>query len=107
MRRPTWRTSTSSSRAGATPCSRPAAPVGRCISAGMSGAIATHLGAVAAAVPLPVLIYNFPAVVGRSIPAPLVARLASAYDSVLGIKETVDSISHIHEVIARVNPAKR
>jgi len=69
-------------------------------------AIETHIGAVAAAVRLPVLIYNFPAVVGRSIPAPLVARLASAYDSVLGIKETVDSISHIHEVIARVKPAK-
>lgn len=69
-------------------------------------AIETHIGAVASAVGLPVLIYNFPAVVGRSIPAPLVAKMASAYDSVLGIKETIDSIAHIHEVIARVKPAK-
>ena len=69
-------------------------------------AIEMHVGAVADAVSLPVLIYNFPAVVGRNIPAPLVARLAAAHDRVLGIKETIDSISHIHEVIARVKPAK-
>jgi len=69
-------------------------------------AIEMHLGAVASAVRLPVLIYNFPAVVGRNIPAPLVARLASAYDSVLGIKETIDSIAHIHEVILRVKPGR-
>ncbi|HXF81914.1 MAG TPA: dihydrodipicolinate synthase family protein, partial [bacterium] len=69
-------------------------------------AIERHIGAVAAAVALPVVVYNFPAVVGRSIPAPLLARLASAYENVLGIKETIDSIGHIHEVIARVKPAK-
>ncbi|HEY6103198.1 MAG TPA: dihydrodipicolinate synthase family protein [bacterium] len=69
-------------------------------------AIAAHIGAVAEAVKIPVLIYNFPAVVGRSIPAPLVAKLASAYDRVLGIKETIDSISHIHEVLALVKPSK-
>jgi dihydrodipicolinate synthase/N-acetylneuraminate lyase len=69
-------------------------------------AIERHIGAVAAAVALPVVVYNFPAVVGRSIPAPLVARLASAYENVLGIKETIDSIGHIHEVIARVKPGK-
>lgn len=69
-------------------------------------AIEAHIGAVAQAVRIPVLIYNFPAVVGRSIPAPLVAKLASAHDRVLGIKETIDSVSHIHEVIARVKPTK-
>lgn len=69
-------------------------------------AIELHIGAVAEAVELPVVIYNFPAVVGRAIPAPLVAKLAAAYDGVLGIKETIDSIGHIHEVIARVKPGK-
>jgi len=69
-------------------------------------AIEAHIGAVASAVRLPVLLYNFPAVVGRSIPAPLVAKLAAASDNVLGIKETIDSISHIHEVLARVKPVK-
>jgi 4-hydroxy-tetrahydrodipicolinate synthase len=69
-------------------------------------AIAAHIGAVAEAVKIPVLIYNFPAVVGRSIPAPVVAKLAAAHERVLGIKETIDSISHIHEVLALVKPSK-
>ncbi len=69
-------------------------------------AIETHIGAVAAAVELPVVIYNFPAVVGRAIAPALVATLASSHANVLGIKETIDSVAHIHEVLARVKPAK-
>jgi dihydrodipicolinate synthase/N-acetylneuraminate lyase len=69
-------------------------------------AIAAHIGAVAEAVEVPVLIYNFPAVVGRGIPAPVVAKLAATHERVLGIKETIDSISHIHEVLALVKPVK-
>jgi 4-hydroxy-tetrahydrodipicolinate synthase len=69
-------------------------------------AIEIHIGAVAQAAGLPVVIYNFPAVVGRTIPASLVAKLAAAHENVLGIKETVDSIGHIHEVIARVKPVR-
>lgn len=69
-------------------------------------AIEEHIGGVAEAVRLPVLIYNFPAVVGRGIPPVLVARLAERFENVLGIKETIDSISHIHEVLALVKPSK-
>jgi len=69
-------------------------------------AIEAHIGGVAGAVRLPVLVYNFPAVVGRSIPPALVAGLAARHENVLGIKETIDSISHIHEVIALVKPSK-
>lgn len=69
-------------------------------------AIEMHIGAVARAMDLPVVIYNFPAVVGRIIPTALVAALAQKYPNILGIKETLDSISHIHEVIARVKSRK-
>src|SRR5947209_11312439 len=69
-------------------------------------AIETHVAAVATAVDLPVVIYNFPTVVGRTIPPALVARLAEAHANELGIKETVDSIAHIHEVLARVKPLR-
>lgn len=69
-------------------------------------AIETHIGAVARAVDLPVVIYNFPAVVGRGIAPALVAKLAAEYPNVLGIKETVDSIGHVHEVLAMVKPIK-
>jgi 4-hydroxy-tetrahydrodipicolinate synthase len=69
-------------------------------------AIEAHIGGVAEAVRLPVLIYNFPAVVGRGISPALVASLAARYENVLGIKETIDSISHIHEVLALVKSTK-
>ncbi len=69
-------------------------------------AMEAHIGAVAAAVELPVIIYNFPAVVGRAIPPAIVATLARSYENVLGIKETIDSVAHIHEVLARVKSAK-
>jgi len=69
-------------------------------------AIETHIGAVAAAVELPVVIYNFPAVVGRTIPPALVRKLVESSPTVLGIKETVDSIGHIHEVLALVKPLR-
>lgn len=69
-------------------------------------AIEMHIGAVARAVDLPVVIYNFPAVVGRIVPVALVARLSQAFPNVLGIKETIDNVGHIHEVIARVKAGK-
>lgn len=69
-------------------------------------AIETHVGVVAEAVELPVIIYNFPAVVGRAISPALVAKLAAARNNILGIKETIDSIGHIHEVIALVKPSR-
>src|SRR5574341_1273438 len=62
-------------------------------------AMETHIGAVAEAIALPVIVYNFPAVVGTNIRPALVAKLAGEHDNVLGIKETVDSIAHVQEVI--------
>ena len=69
-------------------------------------AIEAHIGAVAEAVELPVIIYNFPAVVGTNISPVLVAGIATAHENVVGIKDTIDSIAHIQEVIDRVKPIK-
>ncbi|HEY3247455.1 MAG TPA: dihydrodipicolinate synthase family protein [bacterium] len=69
-------------------------------------AIETHIGALAEAVELPVIIYNFPAVVGRSMSPALVTKLATTHENVLGIKDTVDSIAHVQEIIERVKPLK-
>ncbi len=69
-------------------------------------AVEAHYGAIARAVDLPVIIYNFPAVSGRSLPAGLVARLAEAHPSIAGIKETLDSIGHIQQVLAAVRPTR-
>jgi 2-dehydro-3-deoxy-D-pentonate aldolase len=55
---------------------------------------------------LPVYIYNFPALTGRSISPGLVARLAAEYPNIAGLKDTVDSVAHIQETIALVKPGR-
>jgi 4-hydroxy-tetrahydrodipicolinate synthase len=69
-------------------------------------ALEAHFAAVARAVDLPVLIYNFPAVSGRNVPPALVARLAGAHRNIMGIKETLDSVAHIAQVLAQVRPQR-
>jgi 2-dehydro-3-deoxy-D-pentonate aldolase len=53
---------------------------------------------------LPIYIYNFPALTGRSISPGLVARLAADHPNIAGLKDTVDSVAHIQETIALVKP---
>lgn len=65
-----------------------------------------HYRLLAIGTRLPVYIYNFPALTGRSIPAGLVLRLAEAYSNIAGIKDTIDSVAHIQEVLATVRPAR-
>jgi 4-hydroxy-tetrahydrodipicolinate synthase len=59
-----------------------------------------HFRRLAASTSLPVYIYNYPALTGRSIPPVLTARLAADYPNIAGIKDTVDSIAHIQETLA-------
>ena len=56
---------------------------------------------------LPALLYNFPPRTGMDLSAKLVARLVSSHPNIVGIKDTVDTISHTRKVIAavrKVNP---
>ncbi|MDR7539317.1 MAG: dihydrodipicolinate synthase family protein, partial [Armatimonadota bacterium] len=69
-------------------------------------AVQMHYRAVARAVDLPVLIYNFPAVSGRNLPPALIARLAEELPNLTGIKETLDSIGHLAQVLALVRPQR-
>jgi len=69
-------------------------------------AVEAHYAAVARAVDFPILIYNFPAVSGRNLPPALIARLAEAHPNIVGIKETLDSIGHIAQVLALVRPKR-
>jgi len=55
---------------------------------------------------LPVYIYNFPALTGRSIPPKLVARLAADRPNIVGLKDTVDSIAHIQETLTLVRAVR-
>jgi 4-hydroxy-tetrahydrodipicolinate synthase len=58
-----------------------------------------HFRLLSVGTSLPVYIYNFPALTGRSIPPKLVARLAADRPNIAGIKDTVDSIGHIQETL--------
>lgn len=64
--------------------------------------IREHYRLLAHGTALPVYIYNFPALTGRSIPPRLVAQLAADHPNVAGLKDTIDSIDHIQETIALV-----
>jgi 2-dehydro-3-deoxy-D-pentonate aldolase len=65
-----------------------------------------HYRLLAVATRLPVYIYNFPALTGRNIPAALVRRLAEQHPTIAGIKDTIDSVAHIQELIAAVRPVR-
>ncbi|QSF47453.1 dihydrodipicolinate synthase family protein [Paenibacillus tianjinensis] len=71
-------------------------------------ALYAHYEAVAEASELPLMLYNFPALTGQDLSPYFVRRLASKYLHVVGIKETVDQLSHIRHMILlvkEVNPS--
>ena len=70
------------------------------------GALQVHYASVARAVDLPIVIYNFPAVSGRNVPPALIAHLAETHPNIVGIKETLDSVGHIVQVLAEVRPKR-
>ena len=59
---------------------------------------------IASAVPLPMMVYNFPAITGQDISPELVLRLARACPTIIGLKDTVDTLSHIRRCIQTVKP---
>jgi 4-hydroxy-tetrahydrodipicolinate synthase len=65
-----------------------------------------HYRLLAVGTRLPIYIYNFPALTGRSIPPGLVRRLAEDYPNIAGIKDTLDSVAHIQDLITTVRPAR-
>lgn len=65
-------------------------------------ALFAHYAAVLEAVDVPLMLYNFPAMTGQDLTPAFVARLAAHYPNVLGIKDTVDQLSHIRQMIMQV-----
>ncbi|MEO8411918.1 MAG: dihydrodipicolinate synthase family protein, partial [Propionivibrio sp.] len=64
--------------------------------------IYTHYRQIAEVSPLPVLLYNFPALTGQDLSVELVQRLADDCPNIVGIKDTVDCMSHIRRLILEV-----
>jgi len=58
-----------------------------------------HFATVAKSVDIPMILYNFPDVTGQNLYPSVVAQLAIDFPNIVGIKDTIDSISHIRDVI--------
>ncbi|MEZ5315988.1 MAG: dihydrodipicolinate synthase family protein [Vicinamibacterales bacterium] len=67
-------------------------------------ALVAHFTAVADAAPVPVLLYNLPAVTGVMLTLPVVARLAE-HPNIVGIKETSPDLERLGQ-FAQVEPAR-
>lgn len=61
-----------------------------------------HYAEIAEAVELPILLYNFPTLTGQDLSPEFVLSLVDKYDNIVGIKETIDSIAHIENMISTV-----
>lgn len=61
-----------------------------------------HYKTVASSVDLPVIIYHFPALTGQQLPAELVVRMVREMPNIVGIKDTIDNVAHIRELILNV-----
>ena len=64
----------------------------------------SHYKTIASALELPILLYNFPALTGQAIPVPVIRELALSCPNIVGLKDTVDTLSHIRETIHAVKP---
>lgn len=62
--------------------------------------------ALAKQTPLPFLMYNFPGTTGADITPATAAALAQSQPTIVGIKDTVDSISHTRALIQKVHPVR-
>lgn len=65
-----------------------------------------HYKSIASALELPILLYNFPALTGQSIPVNVIRELALNCPNIIGLKDTVDTLSHIRETIHAVKPVR-
>ena len=56
---------------------------------------------------LPIILYNFPDRTKISLSVELICRLAKDFKNIVGIKDTVDSMSHTRELINTVIPIRK
>ena len=61
-----------------------------------------HYSEIANSVNLPILLYNFPTMTGQDLTPEFVLKLVDAHENIVGIKETVESVSHIRDMILTV-----
>ncbi|MCW8353813.1 dihydrodipicolinate synthase family protein [Citrobacter portucalensis] len=65
-----------------------------------------HYTLIANALELPIILYNFPALTGQPLPVNVIRDLAIACPNIVGLKDTVDTLSHIRETIHAVKSVR-
>lgn len=69
--------------------------------------VIAHLSAVANAVDIPVIVYNFPAYSNYNISSETLAALVKEHGNIAGVKDSLDSLEHLRrrvEVVKAINP---
>lgn len=69
-------------------------------------ALYTHFATVAESISIPSVLYNLPGTTGQNLSIDLVKKLALNVPSIVGLKDTVDTISHIRAAITAVKPER-
>lgn len=68
--------------------------------------ILQHYRRLAAAVDLPLILYNFPALTGQDLSPAMILQLALECPNIVGVKDTTDTVRHIRDVIRTVKPER-
>jgi 4-hydroxy-tetrahydrodipicolinate synthase len=63
----------------------------------------SYYAQVAESVSMPVVLYNFPDRTGVNLSPKLIRRLAEDFSNIVGIKDTVDNISHTRKIIQQTS----
>lgn len=69
-------------------------------------ALFSHYQLISSELHIPVLIYNFPALTGQSVPVSVITRLACECPAIVGLKDTVNAMTHIRETLHSVKPLR-
>lgn len=61
-----------------------------------------HYRTVAEIANIPIIIYNFPTLTGQNLSPELVYKLAMNHSNIVGIKDTIEDVSHIRDILLKV-----
>ncbi|MFC4025188.1 dihydrodipicolinate synthase family protein [Oceanobacillus longus] len=65
-----------------------------------------HYSEIASNVDLPIILYNFPTLTGQDLTPDFVYKLAMSHENIIGIKETVEDVGHIRDMIYKLKKAR-
>lgn len=69
-------------------------------------ALYSHYQVVASSTSLPVLLYNIPQLTNNDLKPELIAQLADDFSNIIGIKDSIDSFTHLKDIIGRTRQVK-